>query len=400
LIAKLGESMDFLILGAGPEEQAWAQVLAGHDRHRLVAAYPGFKNFPDLPGSADLDEALAVAGIAAAIVGGGPELRAEGLRRAAALGWPVICLHPPGPNADPYYQVALSRRETGAVIVPDLPARLHPGVAAVRAALDQGALGAARVLGLERPIRPSDGDLVEGVFPRLVDLIRAVLGEIAAVTASGDPSGDRPTEGLLVVLRGVRGPRGEIRLGVGPPEPSRLTLAGERGTLTLEFEPDAYAPARLIRREPPQPETIIELDAWDPRAATLHVLEDALAGRAAHPDLLDGTRAMELTTAVARSLHRGRTIDLHYEEISETSNFKAVMTSTGCLLLLLSLLALPVALVGPALGLFWTIYIAYAIPPVLIIFTLAQLMRLSIKQIGDEKVNGRHHDCARYARRG
>jgi myo-inositol 2-dehydrogenase/D-chiro-inositol 1-dehydrogenase len=72
------------------------------------------------------------------------------------------------------------------------------------------------------------------------------------------------------------------------------------------------------------------------------------------PDLLDGTRAMELVEATARSLRRGRTVDLHYERVSESGNFKSVMTSVGCVLLLLVLVALPVALIGPALGIGWT----------------------------------------------
>ena len=49
--------MTFLIFGDGPEELAWAQVLAAHHEHRLGAAFPGFKMMPDLPGSLDMDDA-------------------------------------------------------------------------------------------------------------------------------------------------------------------------------------------------------------------------------------------------------------------------------------------------------------------------------------------------------
>ena len=42
---------------------------------------------------------------------------------------------------------------------------------------------------------------------------------------------------------------------------------------------------------------------------------------------------MELSEAVVRSLRRGRTIDLHYEAISEEASFKSIMTSTGCMIL-------------------------------------------------------------------
>ena len=118
--------MNILILGDGPEELAWARALVDDPSHRMAAACPGFKSHPELPGGLDLDAALALNGLDAVIVGGDVNLRAEGLRRAASMGLRSLVLHPPGPNADPYYQVAMSRQETGAIVVPDLPARLHP----------------------------------------------------------------------------------------------------------------------------------------------------------------------------------------------------------------------------------------------------------------------------------
>ena len=84
----------------------------------------------------------------------------------------------------------------------------------------------------------------------------------------------------------------------------------------------------------------MELGPWDSHAAILRSLQAAIASRGQAtssepgPTLLDGTRAMELSEAVVRSLRRGRTIDLHYEAISEEASFKSIMTSTGCVLLL------------------------------------------------------------------
>jgi myo-inositol 2-dehydrogenase/D-chiro-inositol 1-dehydrogenase len=98
------------------------------------------------------------------------------------------------------------------------------------------------------------------------------------------------------------------------------------------------------------------------------------------PNLLDGTRAMELTEATVRSLRRGRTVDLHYEPISEEANFKSIMTSTGCLILLGSLLALMIAMAGPPLGLRWTLFIPYAIPPLLAVFIVMQTLRLALQR--------------------
>lgn len=372
--------MNILVLGDGPEELAWAQALADHSEHRLWAACPGFKAFPGLPGSLDLDDALATAGVEAVIAGGGPDLRAEGIRRAAAAGLPVLCLHPPGPNADPYYQVALSRQETGAVVMPDLPLRLHPAIDALREALMHQTLGGFRGLRYEASVDRAEGDLTQEVFPRVVDVVRALLDEIEAVTATGDPPGEGPLHSLLVVARGPEARCAEVRLWAGPPEPARLTLAGERGSLTFEFDPAFAGPSYLVRRCPPEPEARTELDPWDPKSAMLEAFTDAAGGAEVHPNLLDGTRSLELAEAVARSLRRGRTIDLHYEEISETNNFKTVMTSTGCVLLFSILIVLPTALIGPIFGFIWTIYLAYAIPPILVLFILLQVLRFALRK--------------------
>ena len=114
------------------------------------------------------------------------------------------------------------------------------------------------------------------------------------------------------------------------------------------------------------------------------VLTASCAGRGSadppSPNLHDATRAMELAEATVRSLRRGRTVDLHYEPISEESNFKSVMTSTGCMILIGALFAVLFALAGPPLGYNWTIYIAYLIPPILVIFMVLQTLRFAINK--------------------
>jgi myo-inositol 2-dehydrogenase/D-chiro-inositol 1-dehydrogenase len=389
-------TMNVLILGNGSEELAWAKWLMDQVEHRLDAAFPGFAD-PALAGVAaptDLDDALARAGIDAVIVGGPLDFRGEALRRAAAEGLAVICLHPPGPDSEAYYQVSLSREETGAVIVPDLPLRLHPGIAALRQAWCQGELGTLRGLRLEWPAATAGTDLAREAVPRAVDVVRALLGEIEALTATGDPPGEHPDIELLVQLRAIDSRRAELRTWPGPGEPARLTLLGAEGSLALEFDRSFDQPARLIGRTSSRSEPITELEPWDPHAAIVSVLSSSMGRRSESPfpgpNLLDGTRAMELAEATLRSLRRGRTIELHYEPISEEANFKSIMTSTGCLIFLGSLFALPLALAGPPLGWNWTIYIAYLIPPVLAIFVTMQTLRLAVRRpiAGDDSSRG------------
>jgi predicted dehydrogenase len=378
--------MNFVILGNGPEELAWATWLDGQVDHRLAAAFPGFyhSTLSGIPTASDLDGALAQPGIDAAIVGGPIHERGEYLRRAAAEGLAIICLHPPGDDSEAYYQVSLSRSETGAVIVPDLPLRIHPGVEAIRQVMERGELGAFRAIRYEFPSHGEGIDLARVVFPRCVDVVRAIVGEIEALTATGDPPGTRPDIELVVQLRAAKAQRAELRTWSGPDEPARLTLLGSQGSTTLEFDTLLVQPARLIRRVTHQADELMELAPWDAHHAIVSVLEASRAVRPGidypSPSLHDATRAMELTEATVRSLRRGRTVDLHYEPISEEATFKSVMTSTGCMILVGALFAVLVALSGPPLGFNWTIYIAYLIPPILVIFVMMQTLRFAVRR--------------------
>ena len=257
----------------------------------------------------DLDEALATAGIDLAIVGGPVELRGEALRRAAAEGLAIVCLHPPGADSEAYYQVALSRSETGAVVVPDIPLRLHPGIERLRQAIATAEVGALRGIRHECPTNLADGDLARTAFPRIVDVVRALIGEIEALTASGDPPGEHPEIELIVQLRGAQGRKAEVRTWTGPAEPARLSVNGSDGSLTLEYDPSSREPARLIHRARPRAGEHIEtLEPWDSHAAIMETLLECLETRGQQavtepsPNLTDGTRAMELSEAVVRSL--------------------------------------------------------------------------------------------------
>ena len=310
--------------------------------------------FPSLE---TLTRAWQVRASISCVVGGPLELRGEALRRAAAEGLAIICLHPPGEDSEAYYQVALSKSETGAVVVPDLPLRLHPGVAALARAMTSGDLGTFRGIRHECSVGPSGTDLVRHEFARAVDVVRALVGEIEALTASGNPAGDHPDIELVVQLRAAQGRQAEVRVWSGPQEPSRLTVSGSSGSLTLEYDPLFHDPARLVRRG----SELIK------RAGHRAGIVGPACGDRAHPATLHGSGApppprpipaRAWPTAPApwnsrrppRSLRRGRTIDLHYEAISEESSFKSIMTSTGCVILLVVLLILPLALAGPCLG--------------------------------------------------
>ena len=159
--------MNILILGDGPDELAWAYAVVEHPEHRLEAACPGFKSLPDVPGGNDLDAALAR-----------PRRGRRDLREGTLRSVPRGSAAPPPPGCGPSLCIRpdrtrtritrsrSSRQENGAIVVPDLPGRLHPGMPVLaKAAAEPG----TRPIRCELTVEPHDGDLVGGIFPRAVD---------------------------------------------------------------------------------------------------------------------------------------------------------------------------------------------------------------------------------------
>ena len=330
----------------GSKSSGGRRWLLAAPEHRLEAAFPGFSDadLAGVPAPRDLDDSLARPGIDAVIVGGPIELRGEYLRRAAAEGLAIICLHPPGPDSEAYYQVALSRMETGAVIVPHLPLRLHPGVTAMRQAEGTGEPGAFRGLRVESSSGGEGIDLARWVVPRLVDVVRALLGEIEALTATGDPPGDHPDLELIVQLRAAQGRRASCASARNSPtrrgslykEPARRSSWNSIRNFESPRASSAGRHPHPKRSSRSAPGTRTKRSSRCSRQRARHAGSDPPS-----PNLHDATRAMELSEATVRSLRRGRTVDLYYEPVSEEATFKSVMTSTGCMIFLGALSTAP-----------------------------------------------------------
>ncbi|WP_156512672.1 hypothetical protein [Planctomyces sp. SH-PL62] len=325
--------MRIAVIGDGEAERAWADWVRESPDHVLIA-------------TGDVDEVLSATGFDAVVVGGPIPDRAEALRRASVEGLAVVCLHPPGADALAYYHAAANVETAGGVVVPDLPMRLHPGLAPLRSAIVDGSLGEFRSL---RQVVPAvvGEDLVRVSFAQSIDVLRSLLGEFQTLTASGDPEGTEPAHDLVVRLRAEGGRLAELR--IAPGEFASLGVMGSEGACDLDFDA-----------------------SWDPHAAILESLQ-VPGGRGS--TLLDGIRAMELTEAVERSLRRGRTIDLHREPMGEEARFKSLMTTAGCLVLLGAVMLFVAASAGRALGFEGAVYLAYLIPPGLVAFLALQFLR-------------------------
>lgn len=378
--------MNIVVLGDDVRIRAFVDRLIEDAEHRIVTSCPPV---PGVEGTTDLETALAASEIDAAIVGGVLEMRGELLRRAAGQGRTCLCLHPPGLDTDPYYQVALSNHEFGAVIVPDLSWRFHPAIAEIRRlSKPEGEAGPIESVELELHVPATDSSLVLDPFSVWVDVIRVLIGEVENIAAMGMPSGTQPSQRLTVQMRAARDRRAEMTIRADAVSESvRMTVTARDQVIEWQSEsPRSDSGSLRIRdRNGQLPGNVsgrtIDLPKWDPVAVMIGRWEEAAQRQAPPvPGLIDGIRCMEVAEGAIRSLRRGRALDLYYEEVSEENNFKTIMTSIGCMMVIGIILGLPLILAGPALGLPFTLYLGYLIPIGLAGFAALQLLRFAIRR--------------------
>lgn len=277
--------------------------------------------------------------------------RAEAVRMLVQAGRTLVLAHPLELSMLWAFELDMIRRDSGAVLIPSLPDRLHPFIARLKTAIEAG-LGGTEPLGelesvkFERLMADRSKRHVLAALARDADLIRALTGDPARLGTLGAADPESAWSTLAV---GFTGPtHAPVRWQVAPGSPAGLTITLQyaRGTMqvaapdgetpwTWAGPPAATAPAnraatvldellRSLRREPPPDTSPIPPATWS-----------------------DAARAIELADTVPRSLAKGRAVDLHQEEFSELGTFRGTMASLGCGLVMLGLLVLLVAtLVG------------------------------------------------------
>lgn len=269
--------------------------------------------------------------------------RAEAVRALVQTGRPLVLSQPLELSMLWAYELDMIRRDTGGLLIPCLPDRLHPFVGRLREALaGDGEQGAAESLLLERRMQDRSRPAVLAQLSRDADLIRAIAGDPTRLSTLGSALPESAWNTLAV---GFTGPTQlPVRWQVAPGEAPGLTLRLQtaRGAVVVD------APDAALR---PWTWTAGATDTaiFDRGAATLGVIDRHLAGTSAPADVpeaatwADAARAIELAETVPRSLARGRAIDLHREEFSEMGTFRGTMASLGCGLIMAALMVVVIA---------------------------------------------------------
>ncbi len=314
---------------------------------------------------------------AVVVARGNEDVRAEQLRKFTQTGVPVLASHPLLDSMLVYYELDMIRRETGSLLLPALAERNHPAVEALAALVASGAdspIGKVEQVHVERHVAEPSREVVLASFARDVDVLRRIAGDMTRLGAMAGGSGERAYANLGVQMSGPTGVAARWTVVPAATPGAKIALVGSDGRATVEVA-SANGPWKIEMMAGDQRRSQT-FEAWDPAVATLDQLALAIAGAAVAPTWVDAARSIELADTIDRSLHKGRTIELYYEDHSEEGTFKGLMTSLGCGILVFALGLVVVVSVAEQLGMPNTRFWPYALLGGLALFLVLQLLVL------------------------
>jgi myo-inositol 2-dehydrogenase/D-chiro-inositol 1-dehydrogenase len=335
--------MNFALLGHHPAAAPLIQAIFESEHHLVCQAFPEaslataadqafHQRLNALPTRA-WEELLIDASIDAILVAGDSEEVQFAAKQLASSGKPLLLVPHVSLGEGCAYELSLIQDDSHAVLVPAFRLLGDTKLIALAERIATQPTGTVRRLLIERTITESDAPrgLTEGVIESASVEDIAVLhwlgGRYEQVTAlrSGKSAGGCSQASLT--LSGSNLPDATWTCRLGPTSSCRLTVETDREPITWE-QPSAAAPATA---------TIT--------AFANAVKANAQAAPAHTPSWSDAVRVFDVLDAARRSLRRRRTIDLHFETLSERQQFKTHMTAMGCGLLMLTLVMM-LALLG------------------------------------------------------
>jgi hypothetical protein len=274
------------------------------------------------------------------------ELRAEQLKRLAAEAMPLVIVHPACDSVLPYYEVDMTRREMGGIVRHYNPVAWHPIFAKLATWVREGhpGVGTIHQVACERRVADASRASVTRQLARDVEALAILAGDIRRVSAIG-PKPDQTSFASLQVQMTCSGPA-SVRWSVASQTSAgydmAMSLVGERGTIKLLiFDADSSHERHGWQLEvlSGDEHDLQSLDPHDAARDAIQQLEQAVSTTSGERRLEmstwnSATRAMEVVDAVELSLEKGRTLDVHQQQLTERLAFRGTMAALGCGLLL------------------------------------------------------------------
>ncbi len=335
--------MKFAILGETPETIPIAEALINSEQHsvtHVVGVDDDSQLFSLLPGAKRIPEweaLLADESVDAVLVSGNEDRALPPCRQIAGTGRPLIVVPSHGLTSAFAYELSLVRDENLVPLYPVLAHRLDPATRTAKDMLTAERIGKIVQVRLERTITTPDNLLqakrdVETWLQPDADMLRWLAGAFTQVTALYQGKTDAGFANCTVNLAGESATDSSWVLSTGPQLQWKLTASGTDGTLTLQHAGGSSSlsldgnPVTL-----PNGQTETTPTDWLtslPESVSTFLTGASQAEQAAA--WTDFTRSHEIVDSHRRSIKRRRTIDMHFETLSERSQFKTQMAAIGC----------------------------------------------------------------------
>lgn len=322
--------MNFALLGddAAAVPLMQAALAAGHRfvrsalAEQLIAAHTEFAAIPQ----GAWEDLLVEDGVEAVLVAGDSDDVQTAAKQLASAGKPLLIVPRLAFGISCAYELSLIRDDSHVKLLPAFGQRFNPELVALSQRLASLELGAIRRLQVDRVLSSASAtsSLTESEIDAAsiedIDLLQWLGGRYDQVTAQRSGLTKQGCSQATLTLAGTGLPDATWTARRGAADAWRLSVETEQGPFTLERSANPKSSAVLIA--------------------------DFVAGVAPNaPEWSDAVRVFDVLDAARRSLRRRRTIDLHFETLSERQQFKTQMTAIGCGMLTLTLV-LMLALLG------------------------------------------------------
>ena len=288
---------------------------------RLIAAHPEFASVP----SCSWEELLIDPEFEALVIAGDSDEVQTAAKLLASAGKPLLIVPRVAFGAACAYELSLIRDDSHVELMPAFLLRFASELVSLSNQLASGELGTIRRFQVDRELPSSSASgLTEAEIDAAalddIDLLQWLGGRYDQVTAQRSGLTEQGCSQATLTLAGSGLPDATWTARRGAAASWRLTVETDRGPMILECPTVTAAPAGMI--------------------------EAFVTSKTPHaPTWSDAVRAFDVLDAAKRSLRRRRTIDLHFEILSERQQFKTQMTAIGCGMLMLTLV-LMLALLG------------------------------------------------------